>query len=128
MTNLFAVAMGGAVGATLRYLTTLAMEGWLGDRFGYGTLLVNVAGCFLLGLLMHDGFASAARAPWLSHPGLTAGLLGGLTTFSTFGLQTVVHMQQLEWKLAALNVAANVVLGCVAVGMGIALARSLSGS
>ncbi|MEM6330216.1 MAG: CrcB family protein [Planctomycetota bacterium] len=120
-----AVAIGGGVGAVTRYAVSLACAAWLGDRFGYGTLAVNVAGCFLLGLLTHGGLAEAARAPWLSHPGLTAGLLGGLTTFSAFGLQSVAHLERGEWLLGVGNVAANVVLGCAAAAAGLAASRAL---
>ncbi|MEM6798320.1 MAG: CrcB family protein [Planctomycetota bacterium] len=124
--HLFAVALGGAFGAAIRYAVTLGCEARFGERFGYGTLLVNVAGCFLLGVLTHEGLANATRAPWLTHPGLKAGLLGGLTTFSTFGLQTVGHVEQGEWKLAAANVSANLVLGCLAVVAGLAVSRAFA--
>ena len=124
MPTLLAIAAGGATGAVARYLTSAACVQYLGDRFGYGTLLVNVVGCFLLGLIMQDGLTATTRSPWLSHPGLTAGLLGGLTTFSTFGYQTVVHFQRGELKLALMNVAANVVLGCLAAAAGMYI-RSL---
>lgn len=123
--NILVVALGGAAGATLRHLTNLACQAWLGERFGYGTLLVNVVGCFLLGLLMHEGFAAAARAPWLTHPGWTAGLLGGLTTFSTFGYQTITHLERGELGLAAINVLANVLLGCAAAAAGLAVSKTM---
>jgi len=121
MPTLLAVAVGGAAGAVSRYLASAACVQYLGDRFGYGTLLVNVLGCFLLGFMMHNGPTGLARAPWLAHPGLTAGLLGGLTTFSTFGYQTIGHFERGELKLALVNVAANVVLGCLAAACGIYL-------
>ena len=126
MANLIAVAIGGAVGAAGRYLVGLACLYGLGDRFGYGTLIVNVVGCFLLGLFIHGGFAAAVRIPWLVHPGLTAGLLGGLTTFSTFGYQTIGHIERGELRLAGINVAANVILGCLAAAGGLAASRAIT--
>lgn len=128
MKTVLAVAIGGATGAVARYLIGQACLKLLGDRFGYGVLAVNVVGCFLLGLLAHGGFAAALRAPWLCHPGLTAGLLGGLTTFSTFGYQTVGHLERGEVRLAAANVAANVLLGCAAAAAGLAASKSLGGA
>lgn len=125
MTTTLAIALGGAVGAVTRYWVGEACRVGIDDRFGYGTLLVNVVGCFLLGLLAHGGFASALRSPWLSHPGLTAGLLGGLTTFSTFGYQTVGHIERGEWRLAAINVLANVAVGIAAAGGGLLVSKSL---
>ncbi|MEN1680898.1 MAG: CrcB family protein [Planctomycetota bacterium] len=125
MATLLAVAAGGAIGACARFLVGLGCERLLGDRFGYGTLLVNVVGCFALGLLAHGGAAAALRQPWLTHPGLTAGLLGGLTTFSTFGYQTLGHIERGEWRLAGANVAANLILGLAGVALGLQLSRLL---
>lgn len=126
MQTWLAIAIGGACGAMSRYGVGLVCEQHLGSRFGFGTLLVNVVGCFLLGLLMHLGIALPERWPHLSHPGLTVGLLGGLTTFSTFGYQTIRHLEAGELRLALINIAANVVLGCLAAALGLWTARWLA--
>ncbi|MEM6654481.1 MAG: CrcB family protein [Planctomycetota bacterium] len=127
MPPVVAIALGGAVGAVGRYLVGLASRAWLGDQFAYGTLIVNVAGCFALGLLMHGGLVAAARLPILAHPGVTVGFLGALTTFSTFGYETVRLAEQGQWPLALVNIAANVLLGCGAAAAGIAASRYAPG-
>lgn len=123
MTKLLAIAIGGALGALCRHGVGMAL---LGTRFAYATLVVNVAGCFVLGALVHDGFASNGRLAMLSHPAVTVGFLGALTTFSTFGLQTVLYLEQREWGLAAANVLSNLVIGLAATAAGVALARALA--
>lgn len=123
--KLAAIALGGGLGAILRYGAGVACASLWGDRFGYATLVVNVIGCFVLGFLMHEAWVLAAKpaGPW--HTGLTVGLLGGLTTFSTFGYQTIRHLDAGEPLLALANVALNVVLGLAAAAAGLALARVL---
>ncbi len=120
-----AIGLGGALGAMTRYGVGLACVRAWGDRFGYGTLLVNAVGCFILGILMHEAWAVGDRLSPHAHAGLTIGLLGGLTTFSTFGYQTVRHMELGEPWLAMFNVAVNVVLGLIAAAAGLALTRTL---
>jgi len=118
------IACGGALGAVSRYGLSHFAHYLLGDHFPFGTLAVNVLGCFLLGLaggvgvsLMHPLLRSAA----------TTGFLGALTTFSTFGLETVGHLEKGEVMAATGNIAANLVAGLLAVCAGLWLARTLSG-
>ncbi|MCA9201416.1 MAG: fluoride efflux transporter CrcB [Planctomycetales bacterium] len=119
--ELLCVAMGGAAGALSRYAISVLAMRWLGAAFPYGTLLVNVAGCFLLGLI---GQYALERTPpaWL-YSGLTAGFLGALTTFSTFSYETLRRFEVGETGVAMLNVAANLALGFAAVALGIWMAR-----
>lgn len=117
-----AIALGGAAGAVLRHAAGFACAAAWGDRFGHATLLVNVVGCFALGVLMHEAWL-AQEKPGVWHAALTVGLLGGLTTFSTFGYQTVRHLEAGEPLLALANVALNVVLGLAAAAGGLATAR-----
>ncbi len=119
-----AVAIGGALGSVARYLVGVWLVALWGERFPLATLLVNVAGCFALGLLMHEAWAPATRHASLWHAGVTVGLLGGLTTFSTFGYQTVRHLDAGEPVLALANVALNLVLGLAAAGAGLWLSRA----
>ena len=125
MHHLIFVAVGGAVGACCRYLVGLACLRWLGDRFAFGTLTVNVVGCFLLGALMHVAEAHPSRLPVLPHLGATVGFLGGLTTFSTFGYETVLFLEQKQPHLAGINVLSNVVLGLLAAYLGLTCLRWL---
>ena len=131
--RILAIALGGALGATARYGTGLLCVKLLGDRFPYGTLVVNVLGCFVLGFLMHEfwliaeeieGETKHSSPIW--HAGISVGLLGGLTTFSTFGYQTVRHFEQGEFSFALINIASNVLLGMIAVFLGLGLARYLT--
>lgn len=124
MTKILAIAAGGAIGAVCRYGIALLCLRMLGNRFAYGTLAVNVLGCFAIGLLLHGSLNE--RTPWLSHPGLTVGFLGALTTFSTFGYETVRFFEQGDWHLALINVGANVLLGCGAVALAVLVGNSLS--
>ena len=90
--RLLAIGVGGGLGAIGRYAIGLFCAAVFGDRFAHGTLVVNVAGCFALGVLMHEAWLANDQQSSVWHVGLTVGLLGGLTTFSTFGYQTVRHL------------------------------------
>lgn len=117
---LLAVACGGSVGALLRY----SLSGWVVKRFPLGTLAVNVAGCLLIGLIV----GSLQHQNWLSPAWrhfLVMGVLGSLTTFSTFGYQSVELATEGAYSLAALNVLANLVIGLAAVVLGLTVARLL---
>ncbi|MDO5529226.1 MAG: CrcB family protein [Paracoccus sp. (in: a-proteobacteria)] len=112
--TLLQVALGGALGAVARFGVGLAALRWTGSA-PLGTLAVNVAGCFLMGLL------AAMMATRLGHlaPLLLTGLLGGFTTFSAFGLDALRLWQAGEGALAGAYVALSVVgsLGAVALGL-----------
>lgn len=113
---LAAVAIGGALGSVARYLAVNGMAAWLGRAFPYGTLAVNVAGSFLMGvalaLLVQRGLLGE---PWRA--GLMAGLLGGFTTFSAFAGETLVLAQQRP-AAALLNVGMHLTLCLTAVWLG----------
>lgn len=86
------VGIGGFVGAALRYLVSLGLNAWWQERLPWGTLLVNVVGGFLIGLLA----PLSARFCWSERTRLmvSTGFLGGLTTFSTFGLETITYLKE----------------------------------
>lgn len=129
--NILAIALGGALGAVCRHGVNVLCRSWLGANFAYGTLVVNVVGCFLLGLLIPLGSAVTAEGTqrWSPaiHSALTIGFLGALTTFSTFGFETVSHFQDAEHHLAATNIALNLVIGIIAVFAGLWLGRTWAG-
>ena len=118
MNAFLAVGIGGAFGAILRYLISLGIEKGFGDlRFPFATLAANLLGCFLIGLLL----ALSARHQPLSAPlrlFLITGLLGGFTTFSAFGGESVLLMRRGEMALASINVLGSVACCLLAVWVG----------
>lgn len=114
------VMLGGAVGTLARYGTSLLAAHWLGKAFPWGTLIVNLVGCLLIGVC----FGLAARFAWFSPPWrllLVTGFMGGLTTFSSFAVETVVNAQDGNWRVAVLNFLANNVGGLLLVVAGMKL-------
>ncbi len=117
------VAIGGAIGATLRFVISGAAYNRFGVAFPIGTLLVNIIGCFLIGFLAQL-FEEIIIPPNMRLLILT-GTLGAFTTFSTYGLETVKLWQDGEFRLALLDIVANNVIGILFVVLGFVLARAL---
>src|SRR5258708_32631963 len=120
MSTLLLVAVGAAVGAPLRYLTDRWMQARVGTEFPWGTLVVNVFGSFVLGILAGGSLASAAHGG--GSPLLGTGFCGALTTYPTFGYETV----QLATQGARLHALLNV-LGTLLAGVRAATAGGGSG-
>lgn len=119
-----AVALGGSFGAMARYgIARLVYQFWR-TQLPVATLLANVIGCFLIGLLLGSGHSE--RLPTL-RLFFGVGFLGALTTFSTFGAETIQQAQQGNYGVAAGNVGLNLVTGLIAVTIGIAIGRRLWG-
>ena len=124
MTKLLIIGMGGFFGAIARYgLSGLAHRAF-GATFPYGTLAVNVVGCLLIGAVLYLVEDRTLLSPNM-RMFLAVGCLGAFTTFSTFGYETLELIQDREFWLATLNVAANVVLGLAAVWLGRTVLRAL---
>ena len=115
------VALGAAVGAPLRYLVDRAVQARHDSLFPWGTFAVNTAGSFLLGLLAATGVHTPA--PLMAAVG--TGLCGALTTYSTFGYETVRLLQERARLFAVLNAAASIIAGLGAAFCGIAVADAL---
>lgn len=115
-----AVAVGGALGAVLRYW----LQGWVqsfgGSRFPWGTLAVNVLGSFLLGVVIALTLAKAT-ATW-ERTFLAIGVLGGFTTYSTFSYETVALLQLGDWRAGIGNIVLHLMLGLAAVLVGLRIA------
>jgi CrcB protein len=119
------ICAGGAAGTGARYLVSSGMVRWLGPGFPAGTLTVNVAGSFLVGAIMDLGIRYGALGPELRLI-LTAGVLGGFTTYSSFNYETLSYFARGSWGLGIAYLLATV-LGCFAAAMlGIAAARWLA--
>lgn len=120
--GVLAVAAGGAAGAALRYLVGVVVLRWHPEAGPVGTFLVNIGGCFLIGLLMP--LAEGRSLPPLAGLLLVTGFLGGLTTFSTFGHETIFLATARRLDLALLNAAASLLMGLLAVYLGRVLVRA----
>ena len=126
--KLLCVAVGGALGASARYLLTLGIGAWTGHRFPWATLSINLAGAFALGFLAEATVLGLPAAPRrLEAFGLLAmtGLLGGFTTFSTFTLEAVRLARRPSPAPAILYVALSVLAGLAFCLLGLSLARLL---
>jgi len=123
-----AVGIGGFVGAISRFYLSGWCSAWSekyhGRVYPIGTLAVNVLGCLLIGLLMT--LAEHKRLSVDAQRLLVTGCLGSLTTFSTFGLDTINLFREDKPGLGAVYVLANMAIGLAAVGIGIGIGRVLT--
>lgn len=126
MFSIFLIFVGGGIGAALRHVVNLMSAQWLGATFPWGTLIVNVTGSFVIGLLAAY-FAFRGDAVW-SQPlrlFLTTGILGGYTTFSAFSLDFALLFERGEIAQAVAYVLASVGLSLAAVFLGLFVVRSI---
>jgi CrcB protein len=122
--NILLVGLGGGVGSIGRYLLQKWVYSLYPHPFPWGTFLVNVSGCFLIGLL----YAIAEKSSLLNlelRLLLTVGLCGGFTTFSTFAFENVILFRSGDFTFFILYILASVVFGIAAVFGGIALIKLL---
>jgi CrcB protein len=122
MLKIVAVAVGGSLGAAARYLVSI----WAADRFGaafpYGTLIANVAGCFVIGAFMTLTTERIIVSPhWRLL--VSVGFIGGLTTFSSLSYETLKLLEDAQAAMAFYNLLINVTAGFFATWLGISLAR-----
>ena len=114
MRNYLLIFFGSALGGVSRYFISNIVFLFLSPTFPYGTLAVNVIGSFLLGIIVFlFEFASLSNSQIRIF--LTIGFCGGLTTFSTFSLETVNLLRESEYLYASLNIISNVVLSVAAL-------------
>ena len=122
MTQLFLIGLGGFVGTVGRYWLANLIARRYGETFPYGTLAVNALGCFVIGFLfylLHDRAVANSTARGV----IFIGLLGGFTTFSSYGLQTLNLVREGALLLALAYIAASNVLCLALVWFGYALAK-----
>src|ERR687895_2052593 len=112
------VFLGGGIGAALRHGVNLGAARWLGVGFPFGTLIVNVTGSLVMGLIAgYFAFKSDASQHWRLF--LTTGILGGFTTFSAFSLDAALLYERGNLGLAALYVLASVLLSITGLFLGL---------
>lgn len=124
MSRLLYIGLGGFIGAIARHI----VSGWalnlFGQRLPFGTLFVNLTGCFAIGFVMTYSLEVYPVSPNVRFF-LATGIVGGYTTFSTFGYETLGLIQEGSYLLGLWNVLLNVVLGLAAVWLGTVAARLL---
>lgn len=119
------VFLGGGLGAALRHGMNIGIARALGTAFPYGTLLINISGSFVMGLIAaYFAFKGDASQHWRLF--LTTGILGGYTTFSAFSLDAALLYERGEIGMAAIYVAASVALSIAGLFAGFALVRSFT--
>lgn len=124
MSQLFAIALGGSLGAVARYLVATGIYAWLGRGFPHGTLFVNVSGSFLMGFLtelMLQRFSLAVEY----RAAILVGFLGAYTTFSTFALETLYLFEEGHLAKAGLNIFLSAALCLAAAWIGLVLGRQI---
>jgi fluoride exporter len=125
MERLFWICLAGAAGTGARYLIALWAAQRLGSTFPYGTLIVNLAGCFVIAALMHAalafGWAPTVRAA------ITIGFIGGLTTYSSFNYETMRLFEEGAPAAAVVNLGVTLLGGFTAGWVGLMTAREILG-
>jgi CrcB protein len=125
MTRILWIGLAGALGTISRYLIGVWAGRALGAGFPYGTLIVNVCGCFLIAVIVHAASLQVI-SPTLRLT-LATGFMGGLTTYSSFNLETTQFLQNRAWYAGLLNFGVTVSSCFVAGLLGFALARRILG-
>lgn len=121
-TNFVWLFAAGGLGALARYLLAGTIQRWAGESFPLGTLVVNVAGCLLFGIIAalaseRQAISEETRLLFL------VGFMGSFTTFSTLAFETGTMLQESQWLSAAVNLVAHNLLGILALFVGMALAK-----
>jgi fluoride exporter len=113
------VMLGSAIGGAARYALSGVVANWIGATFPWGTLIVNVTGCFVIGIFdTVTGPDGGVLVPANIRILVMAGVCGGYTTFSSFGLETVNLVRNGEWFAAEAYILASVVFCLIAVWLG----------
>jgi fluoride exporter len=127
MGHFVAICVGGAVGTGARYVASVLAVRWFGSEFPYGTLIVNVVGSFLIGVIQEIA-SRTVLVPEGLRLFLTVGIMGGLTTYSSFSYETIRLVQVGAWGRASGNVLGTTVLCLAACVLGVAVGRAFGGT
>lgn len=126
MIQVLLIGLAGAVGTLVRYGVGVWAQKALGVGFPYATLIVNVTGCFFITFIAHTAMSTTLVSSTMRIT-LMTGLMGGLTTYSSFDYETTSLMRQGSWSMAGLNVAVTLVV-CFGAGLaGLGLAKKMFG-
>lgn len=127
MSNVLFISLAGIAGVLLRYFISSSVDQRLGSSFPWGTLIVNLFGCFVAGcvfqLMFERPLAGGGPVDPRLRNAVMVGFLGGFTTFSAYSLQTLVQLQEGQWTSAALNVSLSNLGGIALAWMGYSLMR-----
>lgn len=122
MERLLLIALGGAIGTLLRYVTSILAARWFGAEFPYGTLIANLSGAFIIGIVQQIG-TETVLVPDNVRLFLTTGMMGGLTTYSAFSYETVRLMEVNAWHQAWVNIFVTTTICLSLCFLGIAVGR-----
>ena len=128
MNQLIVIALGGACGAITRFLVSSGIYQWLGRDFPYGTLVVNVIGSLLMGLLTETLIVQRISIGVEYRAAILVGFIGAFTTFSTFSIETFYLLEQGQLSRALLNIVLSVTACLLAVWLGLCLGKVLFAS
>ncbi len=121
------ISLGAVLGANLRYLVSRWMAQWLGTGFPFGTFVVNVVGCFAIGVVGTIVTGRLIPRPEVVRLVVMVGFLGSLTTFSSFAYESHDLFNDGAWTRALANVVLSIVAGLAGVRLGIYLTPQLGG-
>ena len=124
MQKLLLLAIAGAAGTLARYFTYLMTNRFFGDGFPWGTLAVNMSGCFLFGLVCSVSEEYIGMNPD-TRSIVLVGFMGAFTTFSTFAFDTGAMIRESQWLAATGNVAVQATVGIAVVFLGMAVGSKL---
>lgn len=121
--DLVLVIVGGGIGSAGRYIITTLIGARFGTVFPFGTCFVNVLGCFLMGLIMTLAIGSHRVLSETTRLLLVVGFLGGFTTFSSFGMETMTLLTGKDLFFAFTNIVLNIGLGFLGIWCGISVTK-----